>query len=332
MRVAIRADGSQEIGLGHLYRSSIVAKELADRGHAVTILTRTPSHAARVNPESVAVESLPADGESSAVTDWIESENVNAIVTDSYDIDNDYQKQLADTGRAVTVILDDTRFRIHADVVVNGNVYGPELEYDWEGDEPEWCLGTEYLLLREPFRTYASEHRSFPDSVDDIVVTMGGVDRENRTPTVLRALDRFNLHTTVIVGPGFKTEGEIRATAAECSSSVTVLEDPEDLPQHFRQADLAVCTLGTTTYELLATQTPIVGIPDNETPIPAALNELDAAVILPQTPTAEDVSAGVSRVIQNTELRRQLWRAGAELVTGEGPSNVADAVEASVDS
>lgn len=332
MQFAIRADGSHEIGLGHLYRSSIVAAELADRGHAVTILTQTPSHAGRATPEGVAVESLPAEGERSAVTDWIESNDVNAIVTDTYDIDIDYQRQLGETGSAVTVILDDTRFRIQADMVVNGNVYAPELEYDWEGNEPEWCLGTDYLLLREPFRTYASEHRSFPDSVDDIVVTMGGVDRENRTPAVLRALDRFDLHTTVIIGPGFETGDEIRATAAHCSSSVTVLEDPEDLPQHFHQADLAVCTLGTTTYELLATQTPIVGIPDNETPIPAALDELDAAIILPQTPTAEDVSAGVSRVLEDTELRRQLWRAGGKLVTGEGASNVADAVEASVDS
>ena len=331
MLIAIRADGSQDIGLGHLYRSSVVAADLMNRGHDVTILTRTPSYAGHVAAEGVIIKSLPAENERSTVTDWIKSNDVKAIVTDLYEIDIGYQRQLGETGSAVIVVLDDTPSRIRADVVVNPNVYAPKLEYNWEGDEPNWCLGSKYILLREPFSTFASKYRPFPRNVDNIVVTMGGVDRENRSPVVLRALDRFDLHTTVIIGPGFNTSEEIRATAAQCSRPVTILEDPEDLPQYFVQADLAICTLGTTAYELLATRTPIIGIPDNETPMPEALDELDAAIVLAHTPTVGDVSAGVSRVLEDTELRRQLWRVGGQVVTGGGASNVVNAIEASTD-
>jgi spore coat polysaccharide biosynthesis predicted glycosyltransferase SpsG len=298
----------------------------------VTLLTRTPSNAERVATQDVAVEPLPAGNEHSTLIDWVNSNNVKAVIIDTLDFDTDYQRQLNQTDSAVIVVLDDNRARLQADVVVNPNLYASELKYSWAGDEPVWCLGIEYLPLREPFCTFASETQSFPYRVEDIVVTMGGVDRENRTPVVLRALDQFDLHTTVIIGPGFDNSEEIRATAALCSSSVSVVENPEDLPQYFDQADLAVCTLGTTAYELLATQTPILGIPDNETPMPAALDELDAAIVLAEKPTAEDVSAGVSRVLEDTELRRQLWRVGGELVTGGGTSNLADAIETSFNS
>jgi len=332
MRVAIRADGAHDIGLGHLYRSAIVAEALVGCGHDVTTVTRTPEHAAQVTPDGVAVAEIPSTSdEAIAVANWIVENNIDAVVTDSYDINTSYQRTLGSTDAKLTVMLDDARFPIAADILVNGNLYAPELEYEWEGEEPTWCLGTDYLLLREPFRTYAEKVQPFPDTVEDIVVTMGGVDLENRTPTAMQALDRFDVPVTVIVGPGFTTEDEIRATAAELDGEITIREDPEDLPQVFLNADLAVCTLGTTTYELLATQTPIVGIPDNDTPIPEALDARAAAIVLSTYPDIEDIASGVRAVFESSDLRRMLWRSGGELVSGAGPANVTRAVETSVE-
>ena len=52
------------------------------------------------------------------------------------------------------------------------------------------------------------------------------------------------------------------------SSDVHVVRDPPDLPERMFQADFAVTTASTTTYELLALGTPIISIPvaDNQEP------------------------------------------------------------------
>jgi spore coat polysaccharide biosynthesis predicted glycosyltransferase SpsG len=330
IQLAIRADGSHEIGLGHLYRSSIIADEALARGHEVTVVTRTPEFARQIAPAGVAIESVSDDDERNAVSEWLTVIGIDAVVTDSKDVDTAYQRQLSSTDAALTVFSDDDRHQIHADIFVNGNLYGDDLNYDWSGTEPTWCLGSEYLLLREPFRSYATQSQPFSESVSNILVTMGGVDNRNRTPDVLSALESLGVPVTAIIGPGFENGEEIRKTAAELNYPITVREDPDDLPELFLNADIAVCTLGTTTYQLLAAQTPIVGIPDNETPIPDALSASNAAVVLPRTPTQDEVERAVSRVASDRELRRSLWRAGERLISGDGAERVLDVVEQTV--
>ncbi|MDL0120424.1 hypothetical protein PNQ29_11910 [Halobacterium salinarum] len=281
-------------------------------------------------PDGVDIQ-LVSDGDKVAeVAQWVKANNVDAVVTDSYEIDEEYQRRLNRTDAELTVILDDARHEVDASVLVNRNIYAPELTYEWRGTEPSWCLGTECLLLREPFRTCAAANRPFPKTVDSVVVTVDGVDRENRTPTAMRALSRFDVSTSVIVGLGFETGNEIRQTAAKFGDNITVRTDPENLPDLFFEADLAACTLGTTTYELLATQASIVGIPDNDTPIPAALESRDAAIVLSRHPTIDEVSSTVSRVLRSPELRRTLWSVSDELIAGEGQKNVVEAIETSV--
>jgi spore coat polysaccharide biosynthesis predicted glycosyltransferase SpsG len=327
MQLAIRADGSHDIGLGHLYRSSIVAEEALTRGHTVTILTRTPEFAEMVAPDRVVIESLPKDDERCATIDWIAATEADAVVTDSNDVDTAYQRQLSTTDATVAVLLDDARYRIHSDILINGNLYANDLNYDWSGTEPIWCLGIDYLLLREPFRTYATDTYPFPESVSNVLVTMGGVDRENRTPDVLSGVSSLGVDITVIIGPGFNNEDEIQATVDDLDCQVTVRKNPDDLPELFLNADLAVCTLGTTTYELLATQTPIVGIPDNETPIHEALEKIGAALVLPRNPDPSDVERAVQKVVSDRELRRSLWGSGDTLISGDGAENVMRTVE-----
>lgn len=327
MYMAIRADGSHTIGLGHLYRSSIVAEEALKHGHAVTVVTQTPEAAREIMSAGVNIEPLPDEGELAAMTEWIAATDADVVVTDSNKINTTYQRQLSDTDAIVAVIVDDSRHQIHADIVFNGNLYAENLTYEWSGTEPEWCLGTEYLLLREPFRTYAAETQPFPETVSDVLVTMGGVDKENRTPTVLSALDTLEYDITAIIGPGFRNSKKIRDTASNLDCQVNVCEDPPNLPELFLNSDLAVCTLGTTTYELLATQTPIVGIPDNETPIDEALNAANAAIIVDRYPSVDEIEQAVEQVASEKKLRRSLWRAGKSVISGSGPQNVVEVVE-----
>jgi len=91
------------------------------------------------------------------------------------------------------------------------------------------------------------------------------------------------------------------------------------------QADFAVSTSSSTTYELLALGTPIISIPvaDNQEPIATALRTRDAATVLNRSDGHIKFRNSIREYIQDTELRQQRQLIGRELVDGRGTGRVA---------
>jgi UDP-2,4-diacetamido-2,4,6-trideoxy-beta-L-altropyranose hydrolase len=327
MWVVIRADGGPEIGYGHLVRTGALAEAVLERGHDVTCATTTPEIARSVHPDPVTVLSLDPDDERETFPAWVRDEQPEVVLTDSYEIDTPYQRALTSTTRPLVVVLDDTRHTICADVLVNGNVYAPELDYDYEGEEPEWCLGLDYLLLREAISTRASGDAPWRSPPERALVTMGGSDIRGTTPDVLPAFEGTDLTVDVIVGPGFD-DGTTRQTervAAEVEADIRVTRDPPDFAERMFQADLAVSATGSTSYELLALGTPTIGIPqaDNQLPIAEALADRGAMVHLPAA-RLDGLGETLSGLVADTDRRRSLRQRGEALVDGRGTDRVCD--------
>jgi UDP-2,4-diacetamido-2,4,6-trideoxy-beta-L-altropyranose hydrolase len=325
IHLVIRADGGPEIGYGHLVRTGALADAMLDRGHAVTCATTTPTVARSVHPESVEVLPLDPEDERETFPNWVREEGPDVVLTDSYEIDTPYQRALTSISAPLVVVLDDTRHTICADVLVNGNVYAPDLDYDYDGAEPEWCLGLDYLLLREAISTRASKDPPWRPHAERALVTMGGSDIRGTTPEVLPAFEGTGLTVDVIVGPGFddETARETERVAGEVAADVRIARDPPDLAERMFQADLAVSATGSTSYELLALGTPTVGIPqaENQLPIAEALADRGAMVHLPAVGGLGETVGGL---VDDTNRRLTLRRRGKELVDGRGTDRVCD--------
>jgi spore coat polysaccharide biosynthesis predicted glycosyltransferase SpsG len=84
------------------------------------------------------------------------------------------------------------------------------------------------------------------------------------------------------------------------------------------EADFAVSATGSTVYELLATGTPVIGIPqaDNQRLI---ANGLGNAILKNNTTKVADE---ITRLIENTDMRRRLCNRGRHLVDGCGSKRV----------
>jgi spore coat polysaccharide biosynthesis predicted glycosyltransferase SpsG len=157
VHLVIRADGGPEIGYGHLVRTGALAELALERGHSITCVTTTPKAAHSVYSENTSILSLQPENERDEFLEWISTERPDAVLTDSYAIGTPYQRSLRNVSSRLGVVLDDTRHTVCADILINGNVYAPTLEYEYQGNEPDWCLGLDYLLLREKIRTLAQE-------------------------------------------------------------------------------------------------------------------------------------------------------------------------------
>ena len=328
MHVVIRADGGPEIGYGHLVRTGALASELLDRGHDVTYATTTPEQVREVCSDGVETELLPARDDPVPAREFVR-DHADVTVSDSYLVDSAYQQRLRDVSPLV-VIADDTRHAIAADVLVNGNLYAAELEYEVIGPQPEWCLGPDHLLLRSAITDYASKDPPWRESPKRAIVTMGGSDVAGMTPIVMRAFDEFEIQVDAIVGPGVPPEQSelIKETATSISADVRVIRDPDDLPKRMFQSDFAVTTASTTTYELLALGTPMISVPviENQELIARSLQTQDLATVLDSNPGVKDVSSAIGRYVSDNKLRKDRRTRGRELIDGQGVIRIVDLI------
>lgn len=327
--VVIRADGGPQIGYGHLIRSAALADELQQRGATVTVATTTPTPAREVFPAETTVVDLPSRDDPEPFVGWLETTATDVVFTDSYPVDTAYQRAVRDQV-PLAVLQDDARHAICADLFVNGNLYGPDLDYEFVDDPAETYLGMDYVLMRREIREQTDETPPWRERPKRALVTMGGSDIGNLTPIVIRVFDRFDLHVDAIVGPGCSDtqEQSVRAAASETEADVRIVRDPDDLVNRMLAADIAVSTASSTTYELLALGTPIVSIPvvDNQEPIAAALDDRDAGEVLQRGDGDGAFRSAIERYINRVELRRRRRRIGRELVDGEGTERIAAAI------
>jgi spore coat polysaccharide biosynthesis predicted glycosyltransferase SpsG len=159
---------------------------------------------------------------------------------------------------------------------------------------------------------------------------MGGSDIANLMPTAVQAFDGFDIHVDAIVGSGFSDaqEQSIRAAAEEVSVKVSVARDPPNLVNRMFQADFAVSTSSSTTYELLALGTPIISIPvaDNQEPIAAALQKRGIATVVNRTNGQQPFQTGIEEYMTDPKRRYERQQRGRELVGGKGAKRTVESI------
>lgn len=259
MDAAIRADGNSKIGYGHLFRSNTVARALQESGTSVSYLTKTPNSASTICIDQAEIVSIDDRDELfSAVREL----SPDAMFVDLPDAPVELQRSLRDE-TLLTMFLGSARHLLACDILINGHLFAENEAYDWTGEEPTWCLGPDYLPLRQPFPSLASRSKQCSRKPKRGIILMGGSDPHNLTPTAMAAFEGLDIDVTVIVGPGNKNIEAIKRTRDTLHGSYDIQRDPDDLPERMFEADVAISGYGTTAYELMATKTPFIGVARN---------------------------------------------------------------------
>lgn len=331
MHIAIRADSGPEIGFGHLIRVRRVSEELLGRGHDVTVVTDNPAPARnnlqdaveittntttfyQETPHDLLIVDLPAESNSS---------EVDCLDTDLMQFFDERAQNL--------VIFEDFQDRtVCCDGVVNGHVYADAKRYDWIGTEPDWLMGGDYVIFDKQMREMANQSSLWREKPQRAVITMGGSDVLNLTPTVMRAFTNWDVSVDVIIGPGTPDiqRAEIRNTAASHEMTFFLHEDPENFAELLYEADFAVTVLGLTTYELFAMQTPVIGIkaaPDQE-PKLEFFRQNDVGLVANSQSRAA-FENHIATMMEEPKTRKAYRQKGAELVDPDGILKIVDYIE-----
>jgi UDP-2,4-diacetamido-2,4,6-trideoxy-beta-L-altropyranose hydrolase len=352
MRLVLRCDGSERIGIGHILRLVALAEAATDAGHEVVFAIRRdpvaptlPAH--RGFPVELVPDDLSLDGE----PDWLASLALEKgrpawAVIDGYRFDARYLAAVRAAGPQVAVIDDLGASRYPVDVVVNPNLYAPRLALDTLGHTAR-LLGPRYALLRREFLAVRDDGHAFRDSPASrparpegaplaLLLAFGGSDPAGLTARTVDLLAAVVDHlppfaVTAAVGPAQRNPGAVRAAAARAPFPATVVEADERMAELYRNADLAIAAAGGGALEMLG-----VGLPP-----------LVVAAVTQQQPAAREIAArgagldlGDAKDLDAARLlsalrvalvpgkREALVEAGRALVDGRGAARVVEALEA----
>lgn len=258
--IGIRADGSCQIGMGHLVRCMSVAEALTAKNASVVFITKYKESREFLKEKgfecillSEQYETMEAELEETSAL--VASLGIKLLLVDSYDASGLYLEHI---GRLTNVFYMDDFGRMDLPVrgIINYNIYGPKMDYrKYYGPETILLLGADYAPVREAF---SGQNYQVRPAVNKIMITMGGSDSYNiggRLVGLLQGELPEDIAITLICGK-FNPHLEGLKKLAASEPRLTVLVNVPDMWRVMAESDLVITAAGSTMYELCA-----VGVP-----------------------------------------------------------------------
>jgi UDP-2,4-diacetamido-2,4,6-trideoxy-beta-L-altropyranose hydrolase len=277
MKAVLRVDASAAIGLGHLSRCLTLARGLQRRGVEVDVAMRAPGERTRqwVEREGHRLVALAGDAdEIGATLDAIRGADL--VVIDGYTFGVDLHDAVLGAGARLCVLDDVGSAPLHADVVLNGNVFAEPLRYE----RARRCLlGPSYALVREEFvlaraRRIARNREERIGRAPRLLVTMGGADPTSATEAFLRGLGESptpsRIEIRIVVGGANPRADTIAHAAAQIREhDVAVSVAAENMAELMEWSDVTLAAAGSTCLELscVGVASVVVAVADNQIPV-----------------------------------------------------------------
>jgi len=173
--------------------------------------------------------------------------------------------------------------------------------------------GYRYLCLRDEFHIFSPQ--KVKDSVENILITFGGVDENNLTIRTLRAMDSIRLrdtHVVVIMGIGYPYKEELRAyiTALKGEGfNIELKENASTMAKYMADADVVVTSNGRTLYEVASLGIPCLSISQNEREVRHLFAQVCKGIMnlgIAYGVSEDAIASALKKVMGNYRLRREM--------------------------
>lgn len=329
MKIAFRADGTKSKGMGHLMRCSAIADAFLEEGDQVVFFSeygtdglywlRGRGYSVRELPKS---DSLEAEAEQ--LISLLREMKADILFLDSYWLSDSYIRQMNRSGAFVAALDDECLYHYDCDAIINGNLNAEDYSYD-DCAVRFLFLGGRYNILRKEFSVIPPAPLRIPPQ--RILITMGGTDCNNYTPTVLKGLMTFeNLEISVVYGPLMTNRTEIESAAARCKSKVSIYASPSSMAELMYESDLAISAGGGTVRELFTMGLVSLFIlqAKNQLPLRSCLDRKGLPLCLGYYTdvSAAEIAAAVEKVLADTDNRVRYREEMLRLLSRNGVENI----------
>lgn len=335
-RVALRANVSgsdQNVATGHLMRCSRLGLELQQRGFAVELWVNQDDLVDKLAPRSLsrafvlnADDLVPPErcaAEFGAIIIDLPDEP-QTVAHDSLEL-----KKLSEQG--VNLIkLGHTRFvsEYFAAVIC---LYPTKRVLT-----SNYYEGADYLVLDHEFLRFRQEVNASLEprrTVDEIFVSMGGADLDDRTDLALAALEKigFSGKVTVVVGSAYPYFEKLQLKPGKVAFTLELHQAINDVARLMARADLGLTAFGTTAYELMGLGVPVACLTHKPWQSASAVSfaNLGAVQYLGNASEldANSIARELEPLLNDPARRAALAKTGADCIDFRGVERVATIIE-----
>ena len=361
MKFVFRTDASVEIGLGHVMRCLTLATELKfDKNEVFFICRELDGNLIElIETKGFKVFKLPLSKPNKSKEtgqpvpkhqNWLKTSwefdalqvkkilkiiKADWLIVDHYSLDKRWELKLKPEIRFIMVI-DDLADRKHScDILLDQNYeraksdYEPLLNYD-----SKILVGPDYSMLRPEFkklRSYSIKTRMRNPKFENLLISLGGVDRENNTSLILKGLTKTqnssNLKITIVVGEKCPWKREITSLASSMGRPAKVLINVDNMAELMADSDFSIGAAGSTSWERCALGVPsiLVSIAENQESLLYSLAKANLCVDLKLVSNLSVLSERLNKAINLLKLKQKDFILNSsKLVDGNGVSRVKD--------
>lgn len=310
----IRADGSNEIGLGHLVRCLSLSAILKNQFRIRFVCRQIPQ---KIESELVQQGFLlhRIDFEEQFF-DLLRGRET--VVLDGYTFGPDYQKKVRSKAFSLAFIDDLHDREYFADLILN---HAPGISKDQYSAQPytAFALGLDYALLRPPFIHAALESNPREKaSPENVLICFGGSDSKNLTLRALNVISDLNQFKKIIIitGSAYQFEKELMQNIkntknVEYHHALT----GEKMAGVFMKSDVAIVPSSGILFEALATCNIAVSgtYTDNQKEVYAGFKKLNAII---------DAGEFAENQIRNAIQLIPSYTVQKKLIDGKSPQRI----------
>lgn len=353
MNIVFRVDSSVAIGLGHVMRCLTIAEQLDDKNANIIFISREHEGSLNKNitkkgyklyklPPSILGDEQPHEN---IYSSWLgstweqDAQQVNSIlkkikpdllVVDHYALDHRWEGEVRQVCNRIMVI-DDLANRKHDCDLLLDQTTGRKAE-DYKSlvsSNTTLLLGTQYALLRPDFsfwRSYSLQRRA-SSRMEKILVTLGGVDADNLTETVLNVLNQCaftnKIEITVVMGESAPHIDKVKNASGLIKHETRVLINVTNMAEIMANSDLCIGAAGATSWERCCLGLPslMIVIAENQENIAMSLQDKGAAIVI-KSPLKENLRNEIEEI--DSSKMKELSYNSSRLVDGLGVKRASD--------
>lgn len=337
--VVFRLDANSLIGIGHLMRCLTLAKKLKEYGFSIAFICRISSQSCipwvkGILGEVYFLSSLCERNESN----WLvkDSEETLAIlntldvyllVVDHYDLTDVWESLMMRQGLRV-MALDDLAERKHyVSFLLDSSLNRSGNDYKELVNSDAICItGEKFVLLRSEFldlRPQAIDKRNKTKEIKRVLINFGGTDPKRQIFSALEALSTLEIdYIDILISSSCPWITELNDLKLS-NIIITIFIDSKNVAELMLQADLAVGSLGISSWERCCLGLPTIALisADNQKYNARSLEKIGAIILSDQNRLASDLLSIIDNK-NGLKLWNNLKNKGISLVDGMGVNRI----------
>ena len=324
--IGFRVDGSQEIGLGHLFRCMALADSL--KGCKMFFWVKeNPAVEAILKQNNVTYlsQNINVQSEMDFLLAEAKNKRIDAIIMDLLVYPDGYLEQLKQIGVKLITFHEFEKRLNYSDIAINYNTFNGFDECN-NITSTNTCYGPSYIIIRDGIRKVNPIEIS--KKVKTILISMGGSDPGGITLKVANALKDLSRKVRIVIhaGPAFKFQTELSSVFGKDGDAITIKENVPELAMLMIDSDVAVASGGNTMYELCYLGIPSIIISQNMHQYEFA-DELDKKGAVKSLGLSKNIGKNkirsiVEEVCKSSEERTMMAENAKKIIDGKGVDRI----------